>query len=110
MKFLFSFLKKLQNKPENIKKRWLWFFVSISMILIIYIWVNTLDSQISSKKEETLPQKNISFWKIFQLGLVDFYQNTFKPLIENFVEKLVIPLSLIFHYLALGWQNFKGIF
>lgn len=111
MKFLFDFFKKLQNKPENIRKRWLWFFVFISIALVFYIWINSLSHQISPKELEKQPkEEKLTFWKIFRLGFINFYHNTFKPFVENFVEKMVVIFSLIFHYLSLGWQNLKMTF
>lgn len=113
MKFLINFFQKLQNKPKATRKRWLWFFVLLTLSLVLVFWINSFEKNLrppSEKPPEQVGEEKLSFWKIFQLGLANLYQTSLKPLIENFVEKLVVVFSLIFHYLASLWQSLKLIF
>mgnify|MGYP001069786474 CR=1 FL=1 len=94
MKFFINFFKELANKPEKIRRNWLWFFTILVMTIVLIIWFFSFKNSLKPPALKTLEvEEKVSFWEIFQLGLANFYQGTLKPFAEFFVEKLVVLFS-----------------
>ena len=60
-------IEKIQNSSEQTKKRWLFIFSAVSMIIIISLWLVYLNYSLGeiAKDEQT----EIGFFKVFQTGL-----------------------------------------
>jgi hypothetical protein len=69
-KKLKNLLENIQNSDEATKKRWLIGVTSVSMVLIISLWLVyikfTLESFTSSAQEQ---KSVVGFWQIFKNGL-----------------------------------------
>lgn len=46
-------IEEIKRKPEHIRLRYVWFFVSLSMFFIITLWIFSLQADNAGKKEDT---------------------------------------------------------
>ncbi|KKQ21789.1 hypothetical protein A2999_01360 [Candidatus Wolfebacteria bacterium RIFCSPLOWO2_01_FULL_38_11] len=63
-------IEKIQNSSEQTKKRWLFIFSAVSMIIIISLWLVYLNYSLGKTSEIAKDeQTEIGFFKVFQTGL-----------------------------------------
>jgi hypothetical protein len=61
-------IEEIRQKPENIRMRYVWFFVAVSMLIIIIIWIFSLKEAFApsetSENQPVLPNLQESFQEI----------------------------------------------
>lgn len=45
-------IEEIREKPEHIRRRYVWFFVGVSMVFIVMIWIFSLESRTSDQAME----------------------------------------------------------
>ncbi len=90
-----KFIKKIQNSDENIKKKWLIVSSTISIILVIGLWLvymnwtlNLPDKTVQKQESET------GFWQIFKTGLNVVGESIWNN-IKNFAQKITGEKTII---------------
>lgn len=72
-----EYIKKIQSKPEHIRKQHLWLYVVSFMIIITGIWVFSLNNRFTPKEENVSGESNnIKPFKVFGETL----KNSFKDI------------------------------
>lgn len=64
-----SFIVKLQNSEDSIKKRWLIIMSGLAMIIIIAIWLVYLNNIMGNIEKRENKQSETAFWQVFKTGL-----------------------------------------
>ncbi len=57
---MFKFIEKLQNSDEDTKKRWMFVLTSVSMAIVVFIWLgyfNNLVTGLSAPKADELSKE-----------------------------------------------------
>lgn len=74
---MFKFIEKLQNSDEDTKKKWMFVLTSISMAVVIFIWLgyfNNLVTGLSTPKTEELSKDaGFSFIESAKMSAVVVY-------------------------------------
>lgn len=52
-------IEDIRRKPEHIRKRYVWFFVGISMMFIVMIWFFSFDSRIAKPTGSVDPYEGL---------------------------------------------------
>ena len=58
-------VEEIRSKPENIRIRYVWFFVAISMLFVIILWIFSLAA--SRQESQSVPSDN----NIFNSDILD---------------------------------------
>ena len=72
-----TFFEKLRNQPEETRKTWFYFLVSISMFIIIIIWLISLSlsNPWLGPQKQSAPSQSVSELKNKALGIKDAIYN-----------------------------------
>jgi len=86
VKLMLSFVKKLQNQPENIKKIILWSIIIVIGLGLLTIWILNFRQKIKEFKKEdlikgfNLPNFQEDFKEIFPTGIPEFNKENFQEM------------------------------
>jgi len=90
LKKISAFFKNLQQKPEEVRRRWLWIFVIGVMVIVAGFWslstVKNLQIASSSPTPEEKVQGKTGFVAVFGIGLKSIFRNLtqfLKPILES---------------------------
>jgi hypothetical protein len=54
-------IEKIRQKPEHIRMRYVWFFVAVSMIFVIMLWIFSLQASQEESSCSSAPAENNLF-------------------------------------------------
>jgi len=90
LKKVSAFFKNLQQKPEEVRRRWLWIFVIGVMVVVAGFWslstVKNLQIASPSPTPEEKVQGKTGFVAVFGIGLKSIFRNLtqfLKPIVES---------------------------
>ena len=89
-----SFIEKLQNSDDAVKKRWLVIMSGLSMIVIIAIWLVYLNNSIQKLGENSPRQSETTFWQVFKTGL-QVAGNSIKEKSSDLLYKIIGEKTII---------------
>jgi len=79
-------LESIRSKPEHIRMRYVWFFVAVSMLFVIILWI--LSFQVSQKESQPDPAGN----NLFNSDIIDQFSEQ-KKILDDTREKVENSLS-----------------
>jgi len=60
-----EYIKKIQSKPEHVRKQYLWIYVVLSMVIVGGIWSFSLTNRFGEKKEVAQKSEETGPFKLF---------------------------------------------
>ena len=96
MNKFYDFIEKLRGSEEHIKRRWLFLFSGISMVVIVFLWMKYFNSLVqpirAPKQAEQNAEQSFTFWDTFKAGLGTVMGTTAKTL-NSMINKISQPKS-----------------
>ncbi len=105
-----DFFKNLQQKPENVRRRWLWIFVISIMVLILVFWGFSFTKDIQANlalspspsptvpEATPIPDSSPNFFQVFVNGfkkIISGVMEFLRPLAEAVAKFFVTIFSLV---------------
>lgn len=94
---MFKFIEKLQNSDEGNKRRWMFILSSISMVIVVFVWLayfNNLISDFSRQQPQETKNGGFTFSQTMKNGAAIVYE-TIAGWMKNFGEILGAPREYI---------------
>ena len=87
LKFLKTKLERIRRSDDSVKKRWVFGASAASMILIIALWLLSLNNLIAPAVNSKAPIEEPGFWQIMKSGLAEA-ANSIKKQLNDLISKL----------------------
>jgi len=89
-----TYIKKLQAKPEHIRKQILFGAVTLSMVLVVFVWVSSLGYKFSQKP--VVAEKAMNPFNVLKQSIGETYTNVTASVgsisnINKQIEQKIVP-------------------
>lgn len=90
-------IEEIKRKPEHIRLRYVWFFVLISMIAVIIIWIFSIKATIQNESGNINPASSIESFSSQMSEEKEAMQSAIEgtqKMIKNGIEENKVPESI----------------